>query len=111
MYLTRNAIESTLSDIAGGSSGGRLVMTYNQPFQLLDDFSRRVTSELAATVGEGDEPFISLFSPSQARALLVSAGFVDIEEFGREELKGRYLREAANVQVAGAQRILVASLP
>lgn len=111
MYLTRNAIEMTLSDIAGGSPGSRLVMTYNQPSQSLDDFSRRVTSELAAAIGEGGEPFVSLFSPSQARALLSSAGFVDIEDYGGEQLKARYLSEAANVPVAGAQRILVANVP
>ena len=110
MYLTRSAIEMTLRDIAEGSSGSRLVMTYNQPFQVLDEFSRRVTSELAAAIGEGGEPFISLFSPIEARALLVSAGFVDIADYGRKELQARYVTEAANVQVAGAQRILVASL-
>jgi methyltransferase (TIGR00027 family) len=46
MYLTPEAIDQTLSTIAHGAAGTRLVLTYNQPDRVLDDHAVRVTSAM-----------------------------------------------------------------
>ncbi len=46
MYLTLDAIDLTLSTIAQGADETRVVLTYNQPDQVLDDDAVRVTSAM-----------------------------------------------------------------
>lgn len=108
MYLTADAIASTLHSLASFAAGSRLVMTYNQPFERVDAFSRDVTAAIAAAVGDEGEPFVSLFEPDAARALLTVHGFVDVEDYGPDDLKLRYLGAESEMKLAGAQRILVA---
>ncbi|HET7338566.1 MAG TPA: class I SAM-dependent methyltransferase [Candidatus Dormibacteraeota bacterium] len=111
MYLSVDAIRATLDAIGASARGSAIAMTYNQPFDTLDAFSRGVTSSLARVIGDMGERFVSFFTPSEAAALLRDAGYVDVEDFGGEEVFRKYFGDRNDVKVAGAQRLIVARVP
>jgi len=111
MYLTREAISATLESVARCASGSRLVMTYNLPPSSMTAFSRRVTTSLQNKVAiAAGEPFISLFTPEEIERLVKRSGFVRVEHFGPDEARRTYLDGRPDVQVAGAQRMIIASV-
>jgi methyltransferase (TIGR00027 family) len=110
MYLSLEAINATLATIAQCLTGSRVVLTYNQPHDSLDQFSLQVTSAFSAIAAELGEPFVSLFRPDDIERLLQSHGFVDIVHFGPPEARAAYLNGRADVQIAGAQRLVSATV-
>ncbi|HET9780350.1 MAG TPA: class I SAM-dependent methyltransferase [Candidatus Dormibacteraeota bacterium] len=111
MYLTSDAIRGTLDAIGASARGSAIAMTYNQPMETLDDFSRDATSKLANAIGEMGERFVTFFTPSEAAELMRQEGFVDAEDFGGHEAYRTYLGDRVDVKVAGAQRLIVARVP
>lgn len=111
MYLTVDAIRMTLQTVASCASGSQVLVTYNQPFFALDDFSRGVTGTLAAAIGDAGEPFISFFTPDEAQALLGGEGFRDLQDYGPAEARRDYFQNRENVLIAGAQRVLIGTVP
>jgi methyltransferase (TIGR00027 family) len=111
MYLTLDAIRATLDAIRASARGSAISLTYNQPLETLDDFSRRVTSKLASAIGDMGERFVSFFTPSEAAELMHDAGYVDVQDFGGPEAYRRYFGDRADIKVAAAQRLIVARVP
>lgn len=111
MYLTLDAIGSTLTTVAQSAPGTRIVLTYNRPPDSLDPFSREVTGALAAIAAEMGEPFLSLFRPDEIEELLRTHGFADIVHFGSQEARAAYFKADPDVEIAGAQRLVVATSP
>lgn len=111
MYLTTEAIRATLEDLVSYATGSRLIVTYNQPGEVLDDFSRKVTAELAGVVGEGGEPFLTLLTAAEVETIVREAGFVDVRHFGADEARRTYFGNRQHVAIAGAQRLLTAAVP
>lgn len=111
MYLTREAISATLESVARCAEGSRLVMTYNVPLSRMTAFSRRVTTSLQRTVAvAAGEPFISLFTPEEIELLVRRSGFVRVVHFGPDDAIRAYLHGRQDIQVAGAQRMIIASV-
>jgi methyltransferase (TIGR00027 family) len=111
MYLTIDAIRTTRRAVATCAQSSQLLLTYNQPASALDDLSRRVTVTLAAAVGEAGEPFISFFTPGEAEALMREEGFRAIQDYGPDEARRDYFQNRADVLIAGAQRVLIRTVP
>jgi methyltransferase (TIGR00027 family) len=110
MYLSRDAINATLATIAQSLAGSHVVLTYNQPHGSLDEFSVQVTSAFSAIAAELGEPFVSLFLPDEIERLLRSHGFGDIAHFGAPEARAAYFNGRPDVQIAGAQRLVSATV-
>jgi methyltransferase (TIGR00027 family) len=110
MYLTADAIEATLGTISGCATGSQVALTYNQPHRVLDDSALRVTSTFEAIAKELGEPFVSLFAADEIEALLRSFGFADIVHFGPDEARAAWFDGAADVAIAGAQRLIAATV-
>ncbi len=110
MYLTLEAIEATLRTISQCMPGSQVALTYNQPHRVLDDSALQVTSTFEAIATELGEPFVSLFVPDQIEGLLRSHGFDDIEHFGPQEARAAWFSGAADVAIAGAQRLIAATV-
>jgi len=108
MYLTPDAIDQTLSTIAQGASGTRVVLTYNQPDRVLDDHAVRVTSAMRSIAAGFGEPFVTLFTRDEIDALLCEHGFDEMEHVGREEARVRYFSGHQGVEIAGAQALVSA---
>src|SRR5256886_3360098 len=85
MYLTVEAIRSTLATIATCAPGTRIVMTYNQPLSALHGIALELDSAIRTFATEAGEPFLSLFIPQEIGAPLRESGVADIMDFGPEE--------------------------
>jgi len=110
MYLTRDAIEATLATIGQCLPGTQVALTYNRPREALNNFDLAVTSSLQIIATEMGEPFVSLFIPDAINQMLRSRGFTDIVHFGPQEARAAYFGERADVEIAGAQRLVVATV-
>jgi len=110
MYLTVDAIRSTLATIAACAPGTRVVLTYNQPPSALSDLAREVETTIRRFADESGEPFVSLFVPSQIEELLREVGFNEITHFGPEEAVRTYFAGRSDVRFGGAQRLIAATV-
>ena len=110
MYLTLDAINTTLTTVAHCPSGTRIVLTYNQPNQALTGLAAETDAALSSMAAEMGEPFISLFRPAEIEALLQECGFDQIEHFGPDEARAKYFAGRDDVQFLGAQRIITGTV-
>jgi methyltransferase (TIGR00027 family) len=110
MYLTFDAIEATLATISECRSGSQVALSYNQPHGVLDDVSLQVTRTFQAIATELGEPFVSLFVPDEIEGLLRHHGFDDIVHFGPQEARAAWFNGAVDVAIAGAQRLIGATV-
>jgi methyltransferase (TIGR00027 family) len=110
MYLTLDAITATLASIARCVPGTQVALTYNLPHHALDSFAVAVTSTFAGMANEMGEPFVSLFLPGEIEELLRRQRFGDIVHFEAQEARTVYFAGRADVAIAGAQRLVVATV-
>jgi methyltransferase (TIGR00027 family) len=111
MYLTLDAIEATLSTIASGPPGTKVVVTYNQPKSALQGLGLGIETVLTRIVDEMGEPMVSLFEPHEAEQLVRRMGFDEVVHFGPEEAVDTYFPGRSDVRFGGAQRLVVATVP
>jgi O-methyltransferase involved in polyketide biosynthesis len=89
MYLTHDAISSTLDYIASVPTSA-VVFDYTEPLENHEPERRAnltLTAERAAARGE---PWLSFFNPGEPSALLREKGFADVEDLGFAGLIGRF---------------------
>jgi methyltransferase (TIGR00027 family) len=110
MYLTLAAIEATLETAAACPPGSRIVLTYNPPPTALDDQALAMHGTMSRVVGEMGEPWISLFTPDEAKALLQRCGFGEVEHFGPADAIRTYFAGRTDVRLGMPQRLLVATV-
>ena len=110
MYLTLDAISATLATMAGCRAGSRVVLTYNQPPAVLGGTTARIAAAFAGIAAEMGEPFVSRFLPGQIDQLLREHGFGEIADFGPDEARASYFQDRADVDIAGAQRLIAATV-
>ena len=110
MYLTLDAIHATLATIAQCRPGTGLVLTYNQPPAALAGSTAQIAATFAGLAAEMGEPFISRFLPGQVARLLHEHGFGQVTDFGPDEARAAYFPGQADVEIAGAQRLVAATL-
>jgi methyltransferase (TIGR00027 family) len=110
MYLTLDAIDATLAAMAGCRAGTRVVLTYNQPPAALSGTTAQVAAAFAGIAAEMGEPFVSRFLPGEIGELLRKHGFGDIVDFGPDEARATYFHGRADVEIAGAQRLIAATV-
>jgi methyltransferase (TIGR00027 family) len=108
MYLTLGAIEATLATVAECLAGTRIVLTYNLSASALREMGLGTENRFAGIAAEMGEPFVSLFEPAEAEALLRRLGFDDIVNFGPEEALHTYFAGRDDVRLPGPQRLIVA---
>jgi methyltransferase (TIGR00027 family) len=90
MYLTADAITSTLDFVRSTPRGGGLVFDYAVQKASLGWFERLALGALSRRVAAAGEPFQSFFAPTALRERLTSMGFQSVEDLGSEELTARY---------------------
>jgi methyltransferase (TIGR00027 family) len=102
MYLTDDAITSTLALIASTPSGGGLVFDYAVPRESLGWIARIAHDAFARRVAAAGEPFRSYFEPRELRARLEALGFNSIDDLGSSELNARYFQARSDgLEVGG----------
>jgi methyltransferase (TIGR00027 family) len=89
MYLTREAIISTL-DFVAGIPGSEIAFDYAEPFENLPPAMRANVMAVAESTAARGEPWLSLFDPADMAALMQARRFADFEDVTRGELATRY---------------------
>jgi methyltransferase (TIGR00027 family) len=112
MYLTSEAIESTLAFISSTPGGSGVAFDYAVPRSTLGWIERLALGALSRRVAAAGEPFQSFFEPAQLRERLQSMGFQAIEDFGSHELTARYFADREDgLRVSGnIGRVLTAQV-
>jgi methyltransferase (TIGR00027 family) len=113
-YLTKPAIEETLSRIAGVTGGAEVVFDYSDPPGSLSEAAAAAHRERATRVAALGEPFLSYFAPLELHAELAGLGFGEIDDLGPRALLTRYhpdLQIPADMRDAGGHVIFAATTP
>jgi len=107
MYLTRPAIDATLSLIAAGARGTTVVFDYTESPERLDPIRRMVFDGFAARVAAIGEPFVSFFDPEALAADLQRMGFTETEDLDGAALNARYAAGRSDgLQVSGMGHVM-----
>lgn len=90
MYLTQEAIEATLRQIATLAPGSTLAMSFMLPIELLDPEVRVGVERAAEGARAAGTPFLSFFTPAEMLALARKAGFKEAQHVSAAALAERY---------------------
>jgi len=90
MYLTREAIVTTLRQVAALAHGSTLAMSFMLPIEMADAEVRLAIERAAAGALANGTPFISFFMPEEMLALARDAGLRDVRHISAAMLAQRY---------------------
>lgn len=90
MYLTREAIGSTLRHVAALAHGSTLAMTFLLPLELMAPEVRPGFQMAEKGARASGTPFISFFTPAEMLTLAREAGFQDLHHVSASALAERY---------------------
>jgi methyltransferase (TIGR00027 family) len=90
MYLTREANQATLRDLANLAPGSTVAMTFLLPLDLVDERDRQGWIIAQNGARSSGTPFISFFTPEEFLDLARSAGFSDVRHVSGRDLNDRY---------------------
>jgi len=90
MYLTRDAIMTTLRRVATLTPGSTLVMSFMLPIEMLDSEVRFGVERAAEGARASGTPFVSFFTPADMLAMARDAGFKDARHVSAAMLAQRY---------------------
>lgn len=90
MYLTREATDATLRQVAALAPGSMLAMTFMLPLELVDDGERSMQANVEAAARGSGTPFISHYAPDEMIDMCKHAGFSSVRHVSPAELTERY---------------------
>jgi methyltransferase (TIGR00027 family) len=90
MYLTRDAITTTLRQVAALAPGSTFAMSFLLPIELTDPEVRPGMERAAAGARANGTPFLSFFTPAEMLALAREAGFREAQHVSAAALAERY---------------------
>lgn len=96
LYLTREAIVSTLRQIAIFATGSTLAATFYLPIQFLDEEDRPMQEMAEKGARAAGTPFISFFTPDEIIALAREAGFKEAKTISTNDMTQRYFAGRAD---------------
>jgi len=92
MYLTDEAINTTLRYIGARPSGSGLVLDYSLPSASLNWVERIFRYMLARRVAKAGEPFINFFTPERMKATLEAASLHRLNDLDATAMDARYFQ-------------------
>jgi methyltransferase (TIGR00027 family) len=90
MYLTREAIQATLRQVAALATGSTLVMSFLLPLELADPEVRPGLERAEQGARASGTPFLSFFTPEEMLDLARHCGFRRAEHISAATLTERY---------------------
>lgn len=94
--LTKEAITSTLNQIATLASGSKLAMTFSLPIELLDEEDKPVQEIAKKGTREAGTPMVSFFTPDEILTLANKAGFKEVKTISTKEMEQYYFTNRAD---------------
>jgi methyltransferase (TIGR00027 family) len=96
MYLTHDAIETTLATVASCAPGSEVVFTYLPTDPFLDDVAREILGVFSRMAAAAGEPLTTFFAPSEIEALVQRCGLEVADHPTPEDLRARYFSTRAD---------------
>ena len=93
MYLTRDAVDATLRQVATLAPGSTLVMSFMLPMEMNEPEIRPGVERAAAGARANGTPWLSFFTPEEMLALALEAGFKRVEHVSARALAERYFAD------------------
>jgi len=93
LYLTKEAITATLSQIASLASGSTLAMTFYLPIELLDDEDKPMQEMADKGAQASGTPFVSFFAPHEILLMAKNAGFKDAKTISTRDMVQSYFKD------------------
>ncbi len=111
LYLTREAIVSTLEQINTFASGSILAMTFYLPIHLLDEEDRIMQEMGEKGARAAGTPFVSFFTREEIIQLAVEAGFKNNNTVSTKDMEKLYFANRSDgLQPAGGEVFLVSEI-
>lgn len=92
LYLTKEAIVSTLNHIAKLAACSTLAMTFYLPMELLDEEDKPMQAIAEKGALAAGTPFVSFFTPDEILALGKDAGFRDAKTISTKDMEQLYFK-------------------
>jgi methyltransferase (TIGR00027 family) len=109
MYLTKDAILSTMRKVASLAKGSTLVMTYLLPIDLVEPEDRAGLQMAEKGARAAGTPFVSFFAPEAIVALAREAGFREARTIARDAIVQLYFAGRSDgLRPSSGEDILVA---
>jgi len=109
MYLTKDAVMTTLRRAAALGRGSILAMTFMLPLEFIDSEERAQRQEAEQGAQAAGTPFVSFFSPTEMLALAREAGFREVQHVSAADLAERYFAGRTDgLRPSSAEQFLVA---
>jgi len=109
MYLTHEANEATLRQVAGLAPGTTFAATFMMPIELADPEERAGLEAAQRGARASGTPFVSFYTPEEMLALAGSAGFRDARHVSPAMLAERYFADRTDGLRPGGEQFLVAT--
>jgi methyltransferase (TIGR00027 family) len=90
LYLTKEAITSTLNQIATLAPGSTLAMTFYLPMELMDEEDKPLQQIAEKGAREAGTPFLSFFAPNEILNLALNAGFKEAKTISTKDMEQLY---------------------
>ncbi|MGC0417211.1 class I SAM-dependent methyltransferase [Embleya sp. AB8] len=109
MYLTHEANEATLRQIASLAPGSTLAMTFQPPLELLDEEERPGRLAVEKGARASGTPFLSFYAPDTILALADRAGFARTRHVSAAMLNARYFADRTDgLRTSNGEEFLIA---
>ena len=96
LYLTKEAITSTLNQIATLATGSKLAMTFYLPMELLDEEDKPMQEIAEKGARAAGTPFVSFFTPNEILTLAREAGFREAKTISTKDMEQYYFMNRAD---------------
>ena len=111
MYLTEEATEATLRQVAAWADGSVLAMTFMLPLDLVDVTERPMLEAVEAAAAGSGTPFISHYAPHEISDMCCAAGFSSAQHVSPDDLTARYFAGRADgLRPPSAEQLIVATV-
>ena len=112
MYLTVDAIDTTLRTVARCGPGSEIVLTYAPDDEALDDIGRQFDQIAGRLAADAGEPIVTHLSRLEAESIATGAGLEVADHPSIEDLVDRYLSERRDgLRPYTAEALLTARVP
>jgi methyltransferase (TIGR00027 family) len=111
MYLTKEATEATLRQVAAWAAGSVLAMTFMLPLDLVDASERPMQESVEAAAAGSGTPFISHYAPGEMVEMCRAAGFSAVQHVSPDYLTARYFAGRTDgLRPPSAEQLIVATV-
>lgn len=111
MYLTRDATDTTLRQVAAFAPGSVLAMTFMLPLDLVDDAERPMQENVERAARGSGTPFLSHYAPEEMLDMCREAGFSSVRHVSSDDLTERYFAGRPDgLRPPGAEHLVVAEV-